>query len=308
MIAAGIDLGGTKSELQVFDESWNGIHRIRANTPTEYDALLQLVAGQVRYALEVTGAPIPVGIGVAGLVDAGGTLTAANLVAAGRPFPDDIERSVRHPVTFENDGRAFALSEAVFGAGRNHNVVLALVLGTGVGGGVAVGGSLRRGPVGTGGEFGHIAASASVVARHGLPVHRCGCGRTGCIESYVSGPGLTRLARRLTGREWSPEDLVARKASDNDAIGVWDVWLELIGELLLCLVHTVDPDAIVLGGGLSQAAGITDEISHALSRAQIAGFGSPPILLAEGGNASGTRGAAFSAWQEMQGDLRHRFR
>ena len=139
MIAAGIDLGGTKSELQVFDESWNGIHRIRANTPTEYDALLQLVAGQVRYALEVTGAPIPVGIGVAGLVDAGGTLTAANLVAAGRPFPDDIERSVRHPVTFENDGRAFALSEAVFGAGRNHNVVLALVLGTGVGGGVAVG-------------------------------------------------------------------------------------------------------------------------------------------------------------------------
>ena len=307
MIAAGIDLGGTKSELQLFDESWNRVHWSRERTPTEYFALVQMVVDQIQCVRTIAGTEIPIGIGAAGLVDANGALTAANLVASGQSFPEEVVRHAGRPVSFVNDGRAFALSEAVFGAGRNHHVVAALVLGTGVGGGVTIGGKLRHGPVGAGGEFGHISASASVVARHGLPIRRCGCGRMGCVESYVSGPGLMRMAQDLTGCEWSPEDLVERRASDVGAMKVWEVWLELIGDLLLCLVQTVDPDAIVLGGGMSRPAGIRGEISHALSRGQFAGFCSPPVLLAEGGNASGARGAAYVAWQEAQSDRRHKF-
>ena len=302
MIAAGIDLGGTKSEVQVFDESWNAVRRERERTPTEYSALVQMVAEQVLWARKVADAQIPVGIGAAGLVDVNGTYTAANLVASGQMFPGEIARSVGSPVSFMNDGRAFALSEAVLGAGRNHQAVVALILGTGVGGGVTIGGKLRRGPAGTGGEFGHIAASVSVVSRYGLPINRCGCGRMGCIESYISGPGLTGMAQVLTGQAWSPEELVERRTTDHGARKVWEIWLELVGELLLCLVQAVDPDVIVLGGGLSQVPGITDDISQALSGAQFAGFRSPPILLAEGGNVSGARGAALAAWQEAQGD------
>jgi len=302
MIAAGIDLGGTKSEVRVFDDSWLEVRRRRDDTPTGYDALVRMLAGQVRWALEGAGAPVPVGIGAAGVVDADGKVFAANLAASGRSLPEDVARAAGHPVIYVNDSRAFALSEAVFGAGRDHDVVMALVIGTGVGGGITVGGALRRGPVGIGGEFGHVPASASVVARHDLPVHRCGCGRSGCVESYVSGPGLARMARDLTGHALSPEDLSERRMRVADARKVWEIWLELVGELLLGLVCAVDPDVIVLGGGLSRIIGIEDEVSRALSNAQIEGFGVPPVVLAQGGDASGARGAALAAWQEGRHD------
>ncbi len=300
MIAAGIDLGGTKCEVQIFDDVWTRVHSIRTVTPKDYDALIRMVAGQVRRVLDLAGSRIPVGIGAAGLINVRGMALSANLVTSGRSLPADIERAAGHRVTFVNDGRAFALSEAVFGVGRGHDVVVALVIGTGVGGGVTVGEKLRRGPAGTGGEFGHIPASASVIARYGLPIRRCGCGRLGCVESYLSGPGLTAMARDLVGRALSPEDLLERRAWDADAQKVWEVWLELVGDLLVCLLQALDPDVIVMGGGISRTPGITDEVSRALSKAQIPGFTCPPVLLAEGGDASGARGAALAAWQETR--------
>ncbi len=298
--AAGIDLGGTKSEVQLFDANWRVVDKRRDATPSTYDALLKMLAEQVRWAL--SDGPVPVGIGAAGLVDKDGNAFTANLPATGRPLPSDIAAEAGHPVTYVNDCRAMALSEAVFGAGKGAHTVMSLILGTGIGGGVVTGGALRAGPVGTGGEFGHTPASAAVVQRHGLPIYTCGCGRTGCVETYVAGPGLGRMAGVLTGRQLGPKDIAARRKGDPDAARVWQVWVEMTAELLVSLVQSVDPDVIVLGGGLSRIDGVTIELGAALSAAQIPGFGGTPIVLAEGGDASGARGAALAAVQEAQGD------
>lgn len=298
--AAGIDLGGTKSEVQLFDADWQKVGQRRDATPRDYAQLVEMVAEQVRWARDQAGGPIPVGIGAAGLVTAQGDAFTANLVASGHPFPADIAKAAGQAVTYTNDCRALALSEAVFGAGRGHDVAMSLILGTGIGGGLAIDGRLRPGPTGTGGEYGHSAAAASVVAAHGLPVHRCGCGRMGCVETYLAGPGLERLAAHIMGRAVTTTELAALRASDPKAAEVWSIWLEVGAELLLTLVQTVDPDVIVLGGGLSQIEGVTEDLTRALQAAQIDGFGVPLITLAQGGDASGARGAAYAAWQEAQ--------
>ncbi|PWG18670.1 ROK family protein [Salibaculum griseiflavum] len=300
MIAAGIDLGGTKSEVQLFDSDWTQVASRRDDTPKDYAALVECVADQVRWALDQAGAPLPVGVGAAGLVDAKGNAFTANLVASGHPFPADIAKASGHAVTYVNDCRALALSEAVFGAGRGHRTVMSLILGTGIGGGVVVDGSLHTGPTGTGGEYGHSPAAAAVVARHGLPIHSCGCGRQGCVETYVAGPGLCRMAKDLCEQAYDPEEIGRHRHNDEEAARVWAVWLEMMGELMLTMVQTVDPDCIVIAGGLSRIEGLVSDLTEALAAAQIKGFDTPPILLAEGGDASGARGAAFAALQEAQ--------
>ncbi|WP_420860028.1 ROK family protein [Marivivens marinus] len=293
--AAGIDLGGTKSEVQLFDANWRLVNKRRDATPGDYDALVAMLSEQVRWVLDQAGGPVPVGVGAAGLVDPDGNAFTANLPAKGRRLPADIAAAAGHPITYVNDCRALALSEAAFGAGRGHATVMSLILGTGVGGGIAYDGQLRPGPVGTGGEFGHTPASAAVVSAHELPIYQCGCGRMGCVETYIAGPGLARMARDLTGRDWTPETLAAARSSDAEAGRVWDVWLAMTGDLLLSLVQTVDPDVIVLGGGLSRVPNVAEDLGAALRGGQIAGFGAPPIVLAEGGDASGARGAALAA-------------
>lgn len=299
MIAAGIDLGGTKIEAQVFAPDWTVAHRRRIDTPRDYDALVAAMAGQIAWARGVAGGALPVGIAAAGLVNPGtGHAYTANLPATGRPFPADIAAAAGQPVAYVNDCRALTLSEAVFGAARGLTPVVGLILGTGVGGGVAVGGRLLAGHGAVGGEFGHFAAPAHVVAAHGLPVHLCGCGRMGCTETYIRGPGLSRLARDLIGRDLTPPQIAAEKATDPQVARVWAVWCDLVAELLMTLTFTIDPAAVVLGGGLSQIAGLADDLGAALARAQLPGFRIPRILIAQGGDASGARGAAYAALQE----------
>ena len=198
MNAIGIDLGGTKMEAQVFDDAWSVAARRRRDTPKDYAELVTELADLIRWADAQTSGTVPVGIGAAGLVNPKtGLALTANLVATGQPFPADIARTVERPVTYVNDCRALALSEAIFGQGKGRRTVMALILGTGVGGGIAVDGSILQGPTHTGGEFGHTSAPAHLVAKHDLPIWRCGCGRMGCIETYIAGPGLARLAKHI---------------------------------------------------------------------------------------------------------------
>ncbi len=299
MIAAGIDLGGTKIEAQVFAPDWTVADRRRIDTPRDYPALVAAMAEQIAWARDAAGAGIPVGIAAAGLVnpDTGHAYTA-NLPATGHPFPADIAAAAGQPVTYVNDCRALALSEAAFGAGRGRNPVVGLILGTGIGGGVVVNGALLPGHSLTGGEFGHFAASAAVVAAHGLPVHRCGCGRLGCTETYIAGPGLARLAQALTARDLTPQEIAALKDTDPQVARVWAVWCEIVAEMLVTLTFTIDPEIVVLGGGLSKIAGVADDLTTALARAQLPGFRIPTLAIAQGGDASGARGAAFAATQE----------
>ena len=296
MNAIGIDLGGTKMEAQVFDDAWSVAARRRRDTPKDYAELVTELADLIRWADAQTSGTLPVGIGAAGLVNPKtGLALTANLVATGQPFPADIARTVERPVTYVNDCRALALSEAIFGQGKGRRTVMALVLGTGVGGGIAVDGAILQGPTHTGGEFGHTSAPAHLVAKHDLPIWRCGCGRMGCIETYIAGPGLARLAKHILGTDLTTVEIAARR--DIDTGPVWQVWCDFGAELLHSLTLTADPDLIVLGGGLTHIDGLVEDLSGTARRAQIGDFAVPEIVLAQGGDTSGARGAAYAAWQ-----------
>ena len=301
MIAAGIDLGGTKIEAQVFAPDWTVVDRRRIDTPKDYKGLVVAMADQISWAEGIAKTALPVGVAAAGLVNPRtGHAFTANLSATGHPFPADISTAAGRPVTYVNDCRALTLSEAIFGAAKGMTPVVGLILGTGIGGGIAVDGHLIPGPAMVGGEFGHTCAPAHLVVLHNLPVIRCGCGRMGCIETLIAGPGLTRVAERLTGRAMSPPELVAAKATDLEAAKVWAVWCDLVAELLMTLTFTVDPAAVVLGGGLSKVPDVDRDLTTALSRVQLPGFAIPRILIAEGGDSSGARGAAYAALQAVQ--------
>lgn len=299
MTAIGIDLGGTKIETQVFDRDWQVVARNRVPTPKQYPALVTALADQIAWADTVSGGTFPVGVGAAGLVNPNtGLALTANLCASGQPLPADISKAVGRHVTYVNDCRALALSEAVFGVGKGHRVVMSLILGTGIGGGVTIDEALLLGPTLTGGEFGHTSAPAHLVAQHDLPIVQCGCGRMGCIETYIAGPGLSRLAKALTGQDLTPPEIADQRAGE--MAQVWGLWCDLTADLLRGLTLTVDPDIIVLGGGLSQIKRVDADLSTALRRAQIADFGIPDVVLAAGGDTSGARGAACAALQESQ--------
>jgi N-acetylglucosamine kinase len=297
MIAAGIDLGGTKIEAQVFDALWQRVATNRIATPTSYDDLVQAMASQIAWATAQAG-DVPVGICAAGLVNpATGLALTANLPASGRPFPADIAAAAGRPITYINDCRAQALSEAMFGAAKGFPVAMALNLGTGIAGGIVVDGRLLHSPSGTGGEFGHFPISAVPIVRHGLPVLPCGCGRTGCTETLIAGPGLVRLAHLKTGRDLTAQAIAAGRHADPDMAMVWAIWLELVTDLLVTLTLTVDPGCIVLAGGLAQIDGLLPELTASLQAAQLAGYAIPDLRLAQGGDATGARGAAYAAWR-----------
>jgi len=301
MIAAGIDLGGTKIEAQAFDSGWHRVDSRRIPTPKSYDELVAAMADQIAW-IEAQTPGLPIGIAAAGLINpATGLALTANLPATGHPFPADIEKAAGRPVTYVNDCRAQALSEAIFGAARAYSSSMAVNLGTGLAGGIVVGGRLLPGPTGLGGEFGHFALPANVVAAHSLPIHRCGCGRLGCTETYIAGPGLARLHAHLSGNALTPEQIVAARATEPAAARTWSVWLQLTAEMLHTLCYTADPACIVLAGGLSRAPGLVADLTQALQGAQLPGYGTPPLLLAQGGDTTGARGAAYAAFVQTGG-------
>lgn len=299
MIAAGIDLGGSKIEAQMFGADWSAKAKRRVETPKAYADLVSVMAETLAW-VEAQAPGLPVGISAAGLINpATGLALTANLAATGHPFPADVEAAAGRKVRFVNDCRALTLSEAVFGAARGLSPAVGLILGTGIGGGVAVDGRLVEGPSATGGEFGHFPLSAVPVARQGLPILACGCGRQGCTETLIAGPGLSRLVALKTGQSLTPPEIAARR-TDPDLAGPWAIWLDCLTDLLVTLTLTIDPTCIVLGGGLSQIAGLLDDVQPRLNAAQLAGFRAPLLRIAEGGDASGARGAAWAAWKERE--------
>ena len=295
MNAAGIDLGGTKIAAQIFDSGWNRVDERRISTPVSYDALVAAMAEQIRWIDDRAG-PIPVGIAAAGLVNgSSGLAFTANLPATNRPFPADIAQAAGRAITYVNDCRAQTLSEAIFGAGRGFRTVVGVSIGTGLAGGCVIAGQLAQAHSGLAGEYGHFALSANVMAAHQLPVLRCGCGRMGCVETLVSGPGLARLVAHRTGRNLTPAQIVEQRQNDPDLADCWSIWCDLLVELFVTLGLTLDPDVIVLGGGLGQIPGLLAEIAPLFAASQLAGFPVPNLRQAEGGDASAARGAAYAA-------------
>jgi predicted NBD/HSP70 family sugar kinase len=295
--AIGIDLGGTKVEAQVFDENWLVVDKRRIATPGDYSGVVGAVADQIAWAIQNAGDSVPIGISAAGLVSpVTGKALTANLPATGRPLPSDIAAAADRAVTYINDCRALTLSEAIFGVAKGLRSVAGLVIGTGVGGGFALNGRLAEGPARVGGEFGHLPGDAAIYARHDLPVLTCGCGRHGCVETYLAGPGMARLAAHVGLRTITPEEIAARRSDAGLEYRAWNIWMELLVSLVRTISLTCGPDAIVIAGGISKIDGLADDLATRASEDAWDGFPPPQFLIAEGGDASGARGAAYAAW------------
>lgn len=295
-LAGGIDLGGTKIEARLFntEEGWRTVDFREVPTPrTDYRQMLAALVGSVNW-LDDKGARA-VGLGAPGLISPKGIALTANLPANAMPLRADLEAALKRPLPIINDCRAFTLSEARFGAGQGAASVLGIVIGTGLAGGFVMNGKVLDGPNGQAGEFGHMPMPFDVVTRHDLPWLSCGCGRTGCYETICSGTGLTRLAELKTGRKISPADL------PDEASEVLAIWSEMMGCLLSSTILTLDPEVIVLGGGVSKMPGITKRLASSLNGELLAGTHAPPILRAEGGDRSGARGAALFAFEQEAG-------
>jgi N-acetylglucosamine kinase len=296
-IAAGIDLGGTKIEAQIFAPDWSLLARHRWPTPKDYPALVTAMTEAIRWV--ETHGQAPIGISAAGLINPQtGLALTSNLSATGKPFPADLAHAAGRTIAWINDCRALTLSEATLGAAKGADPAVGLILGTGVAGGVVTGGRLLPSPAQTGGEFGHFPLAAAPIIAHNLPILPCGCGREGCVETYLSAPGLSRIAAHLTGQSHSPETIVAGRATAPAFQMAWDIWLDLATEFLITLCLTIDPQVIVIGGGLSRTPNLTDDLTRRLAQATLKSFQVPTLRLAEGGDASGARGAALHALHE----------
>lgn len=295
----GIDLGGTKLEACLFDDQLQTLQRQRIATPHgSYAALLDAIVRQCHWLQAEAGdARLPIGIGIPGLIDRQtGLSTTANLPAMGKPLQADLSARLGRSIAVENDCKCFALSEAQCGAGQGQGVVFGLILGTGVGGGVCAQGDLLRHHNGVSGEVGHIALPAHCVAQWNLPLIACGCGRTGCYETYVSGPGMTRLCQHLIGRELQAPDIVQGHANGEPLLQhVFGVWLSLLCELLHTVQLVIDPDCVVFGGGLSRIPSLAHEVTQAFPKHPLSGLRAPHFASAQFGDSSGVRGAAILA-------------
>lgn len=302
----GLDIGGSKIELVVFDDSFQPLSRERVPTPTsDYGAFIDTVAELVERADadgEGVAAQWPVGVGIPGLVDEDGMAFCANIPCAiGKPVARDLAARIGRPVVTENDCRLFALSEANGGAGEGYGSVFGAILGTGAAAGLVIDGQLQRGRRGAAGEYGHLPVSASLQRLHGLALVDCACGLPGCAETYIGGPGLLALARSF-GVEAADTHEVAEAARKGDpaAERTMAAFLDILGAALANVVKILDPDVIVMGGGLSQIPAVMAGLPDAISRHLFRGFAAPPVLAARFGDSSGVRGAALLASARMR--------
>jgi len=297
MKSIGIDVGGTKVEAQVFTTEFTVLAASLRDTPRNYRDLVDTVADLIHWGRSEWGVQAT-GVASAGILNRkSGKTFAANVPIGGEAFPADIARRATSPITYVNDSHAFALSEAVFGAGQGYRRVAGVVIGTGVGGGFVVDRKTDAGHSGLAGEIGHTSIAAAWSDKYGVPLETCGCGRMGCVETYLSGPGLQRLAQAICGQATTVEQIASRREADMQV--VWTAWCDLGAELLRNLVLMHDPDVIVLGGGLSRIETVAAELSQALESKKISDFPMPPVLLAQGGPTSGARGAAYAARQAL---------
>ncbi|HEY7890116.1 MAG TPA: ROK family protein [Steroidobacteraceae bacterium] len=290
-----MDVGGSKIETCLFDEQFRPLERRRVETAcATYEELLDCIVGEVHWLDSHAGGAVDLGIGLPGLVDhATGRALTSNLPATGRPLREDLVAKLGRSVAMANDCKCFALSEANGGAGEGAEITLGLILGTGVGGGVTRRGRLVLGHNDLPGELGHLGIPGRLVAQWALPMLLCGCGRVGCYETLVSGPGLVRLAGRHGGAGRAPSDIARLARSGDTAMAAtMREWLMLLAELIHTAQCTIDMQCVVLGGGLSRIPDVAQMLAETYRACRIAGR-ETRFAVARFGDASGTRGAAM---------------
>jgi len=296
-VRIGIDLGGTKIEAVALSPAGQEIARRRVTTPRDYGASLDAIVGLVRELDRAADEAGSVGVGIPGtVVPHTGLVKNANSVwLNGRPLGRDLEVRLDRPVRLMNDANCFAISEATDGAAAGAHVVFGVILGTGVGGGIVVDGRILPGANVIGGEWGHNPLPWPTSDE--WPGPPCYCGKRGCIEAWLSGPGFERDHAERTGVTLSSQEIV-RAAAGGDAAASLARYHDRLARALASLINVLDPDVVVLGGGMSNIAGLAEAASALLPRYLFAaGAGSDPIatriVRAAHGDSSGVRGAAW---------------
>lgn len=292
----GIDLGGSKIEGVALGPDGSDLARLRIATPGRgYQAIIDAIAELVLRVEEIAGdTHKTVGIGTPGAVSPfDGTIKNSNsTVLNGMPFDLDLGQALGRPLVMRNDADCFTLSEAVDGAGAGEEVVFGVIVGTGVGGGLAVAGEVRTGPNRVAGEWGH----------NPLPWPRdderpgpdCYCGRAGCVETWLAGPSLAADHRRVTGGvQTAPEVVAAARAGDRPAGATIQRYADRMARSLAAVINVLDPDVIVLGGGMSNVEELYGEVPARWGRYVFGGEVATRLVRNKHGDSSGVRGAAM---------------
>lgn len=290
----GIDLGGTKTEALLLGPDLQPLFRERVATPAEdYAQILGMVEALVKRVVSKFPVDMTIGVGIPGAISpATGLLRNSNTVCMnGRPFLRDLETRLRQRLRIENDANCFALSEALGGAARGYGTVFGVIIGTGTGGGLVINGQLINGPHSICGEWGHnplpwVNAEDQITS--------CYCGKLGCIETVLSGPGLAAGFEARFGRSLSSDEIViAADTGDAECRIMLDSYHDQLARSLAHLINILDPQAIVLGGGMSNIDSIYREVPRLLRNYVFSDFVETPVLQAERGDASGVYGAAL---------------
>lgn len=291
----GIDLGGTKIEVIALDGAGQVLARRRVATPAgDYPATLAALGGLVHGVEAELGQRGTVGIGMPGsLSRVTGLVKNANSTCLnGHPLQADLEQCLQRPVRLANDANCFALSEAVDGAAARAPVVFGVILGTGVGGGIVVDGRVLDGPNGIAGEWGHNPLPLPGGAD--LPLPACYCGRAGCIETYLSGPGFAADHLRHSGAALAPAAIVsAAQAGDAACAASFARYADRLARALAGVINLLDPDVIVLGGGLSNIDALYAEVPQRWRAHVFSDRVDTRLVRAVHGDSSGVRGAAW---------------
>ncbi|MDP2963946.1 MAG: ROK family protein [Sulfurimicrobium sp.] len=290
----GIDLGGTKIEIVALDDA--GAERLRRRVPTprgDYPATLQAIAGLVQDAEAELGQRGSLGIGTPGAISrATGMLKNSNSTHLnGQPILQDLEALLQRPVKISNDANCFALSEATDGAAAGAAVVFGVIIGTGTGAGIVVNGQVLTGANGIAGEWGHNPLPWPEPDE--LPGPECYCGRRGCIETFLSGPGMAKLHHDATGATLSSAEIVAR-AEAGDAAGERSLqaYENRLARSLAHVINILDPDVIVLGGGMSNIERLYTRVPEIWGRWVFSDRVDTRLVKHRFGDSSGVRGAA----------------
>ncbi|MDB9884520.1 ROK family protein [Candidatus Marinimicrobia bacterium] len=284
----GIDLGGTKIEAIIINDTFQVIERKRIATKRDegYDAILKRIIDLAKELMKTSNVEGPVGICTPGAIDfQTGTLKNSNTICLiDKPLKLDLEAALALPILMENDANCFALAESILGAAKDYRLVFGVILGTGCGGGVVINKNIHRGPNHISGEWGH-----HVLYPDG---RNCYCGNKGCTESYISGTALEKEWKELTNEFKSVTDII-----DNKAFLEHPEWKENFinnfGAALANVIDILDPDVIVLGGGLSKVKMLYTEGKDAIAKAIFSRNFVTPILKNKLGDSAGVFGAAM---------------
>jgi fructokinase len=292
-VRVGIDFGGTKIEAAALDEAGEFLLRRRVSNPGNYEGALAAVRDLIAGIEAEVGRCASIGVGVPGSISPRtGLMRNANTVwLNGRNLHDDMVAALGRDVQLANDANCLALSEVVDGAALGSHIALAVIIGTGCGAGVVINGKLVEGAHGIGGELGHV--SLPWPRDLELDAPPCWCGQRGCVELWVSGTGFQSDYERVNGERLDgPSIVAAARAGDRRAQDTFDRYVDRLGRTLAMACNVLDPDTIVLGGGLSNVAELYVRLPEKIRAHVFSDVWDGRVVAARWGDSSGVRGAA----------------